>query len=38
MESERWEVDKKEDNQRVQFFKETRKGMVPRREVKDKMA
>lgn len=38
MESEGWEVDKREDNQRVRFFEETRKGIVPRTEVEEKMA
>ena len=35
MENEGWEVDKRENNQRVQFFRETRKVMVPRREGQD---
>lgn len=38
MEGEGWEVDKREDNQRFRFLEETRKGIVPRREVEEKMA
>lgn len=38
MESEGQEVEKREDNQWVQFFEETRKVIVPRTQVEVEMA